>query len=336
MPELISVIVPVYNAEKTLDTCLQSIISQTYSNLEIILVNDGSFDSSLNICTWYADKDSRIKVITSINQGVSKARNLGMETASGKYFGFIDSDDWVEPQFFESLYKGITTIPNTCLSIIGVSTGKWKQYLQNLCNNERICILSYEKALDEITKSEGLRGYLCNKLFLRTNLRLNTSVSVCEDLEFTVRYLGYFQGINFTNIVVCNECAYHYIREPLINTHQYNKYGFTRYLTAFKAYESMMNNISKEYIYLHKRITLDILKLAYRLLIDWYSIPSKERNYINYEQQSIKAIQEYFDEYYFYARNEKAILWRIKFLLMKRFSPIVPKLLILKFKLFGQ
>ena len=105
--EKISVIVPVYKVEKYLHKCVDSIISQTYENLEIILVDDGSPDNCPQICDEYAKKDSRIRVIHKENEGISATRNTGIQAAQGEYIGFIDSDDYVAPQMFEKLYNAI-------------------------------------------------------------------------------------------------------------------------------------------------------------------------------------------------------------------------------------
>lgn len=105
--ELISIIVPVYKAEKYLYNCIESILNQTYSNIECILVDDGSPDHCPQICDEYAKKDKRIKVIHKTNGGQSSARNKGLEIAEGKYIGFVDSDDWIHPQMIEILYKTI-------------------------------------------------------------------------------------------------------------------------------------------------------------------------------------------------------------------------------------
>ena len=107
MNDLISVIVPVYNVEKYLERCIQSICNQTYKALEIILVNDGSTDSSGYICDQYAKADSRIKVIHKKNGGLSDARNYGIDLASGDYIAFVDSDDYVELQMYEYLLKAL-------------------------------------------------------------------------------------------------------------------------------------------------------------------------------------------------------------------------------------
>lgn len=102
---IISIIVPVYNAERGLERCVDSIICQTQQNIEIILIDDGSTDRSLDICQKYAKIDCRIKIIHQNNAGVSVTRNRGIEIARGEYIGFVDSDDWIEPSMFERLLQ---------------------------------------------------------------------------------------------------------------------------------------------------------------------------------------------------------------------------------------
>lgn len=105
--ELISIIVPIYNKEDYLPQCLDSIINQSYTNFEVLLVNDGSTDSSGIICQEYAERDSRFRYIEKENGGVSSARNLGLERSEGAYITFIDSDDWVEFNYLEVLYNAL-------------------------------------------------------------------------------------------------------------------------------------------------------------------------------------------------------------------------------------
>lgn len=105
MDNKISVIIPVYNVEKYIHECIDSVINQTYTNLEIILVDDGSTDSCASICDAYAKKDSRIRVIHKENGGLSDARNAGLEIATGKYIGYVDSDDYIAPDMYECLLK---------------------------------------------------------------------------------------------------------------------------------------------------------------------------------------------------------------------------------------
>ena len=103
MEELVSIILPIYNAEKYLERCLESIITQTYANIEIILINDGSTDNSINIIKEYAIKDSRIIIIDKENEGVSVARNIGILKARGKYICFVDADDYIEKSMIEKM-----------------------------------------------------------------------------------------------------------------------------------------------------------------------------------------------------------------------------------------
>lgn len=103
---LVSVIVPVYNVEKYLNQCLDSIVAQTWYNLDVILVDDGSTDNSGAICDEYARSDARIRVVHKKNEGLSAARNTGLDIARGEFIGFVDSDDWIEPNMFEDLYMG--------------------------------------------------------------------------------------------------------------------------------------------------------------------------------------------------------------------------------------
>ena len=108
MDKLISVIVPVYNVEKFLDKCISSIVNQTYKNLEIILIDDGSTDESVQICDKWQEKDNRVRLTHKENTGVSDTRNIGLEKTTGEYICFVDSDDYIEPDYIENLYKSLT------------------------------------------------------------------------------------------------------------------------------------------------------------------------------------------------------------------------------------
>ena len=104
----VSVVVPIYNAGKKLNRCIESIINQTFSNIEIILVNDGSTDCSLDICNKYRVKDKRIIIIDKKNEGSIKTRRRGLEASNGEFVVFVDADDWIDSRFVEILYKEIT------------------------------------------------------------------------------------------------------------------------------------------------------------------------------------------------------------------------------------
>ena len=114
----VSIIVPIYKVEKELDRCVRSLLGQTYKNIEIILINDGSPDSCPQLCEKYARKDRRIKVVHKENGGLSSARNRGLEVAEGQYISFVDGDDWVEPDFIEALINNLKR-EKADISIIG-------------------------------------------------------------------------------------------------------------------------------------------------------------------------------------------------------------------------
>lgn len=142
---MLSVIIPIYNVEKYLTKCIESVINQTYKNIEIILVNDGSTDNSKAIIDKYSSIDSRIKVINKKNGGLSDARNVGIELAKGEYITFLDSDDWIELNMYEKLYK---YIKQENADIVQCSYQKvYDEEVNNQKNKEEVNIMSGEKSL---------------------------------------------------------------------------------------------------------------------------------------------------------------------------------------------
>ena len=158
--EKISVIIPVYNVEKYLKRCLDSVINQTYKNLEIILVDDGSTDNSGKICDEYAKNDKRIIVIHKENGGVSVARNIGLDICTGDYVNFIDSDDWIDLKFFKKLYDNLLKSHADISCCDYIRTEKYKNLKKEFLNymdyyGENILEVYLEK---ELTSP-------CNKLY---------------------------------------------------------------------------------------------------------------------------------------------------------------------------
>lgn len=165
MKDLISIIVPVYKVEKYLENCILSLLNQTYENIEIILIDDGSPDNSGKICDEYAEKDERIKVIHGENAGVSVARNIGIENASGQYLAFIDSDDYVEKTMIERLY---TLIKNneaaiSACNVIKFIEGEELKTNENLEEKTKFC--SVEDAIVLTILDDNFGNFVCNKLF---------------------------------------------------------------------------------------------------------------------------------------------------------------------------
>ena len=159
---LISVVVPVYKVEKYLKKCVDSIIAQTYKNIEIILVDDGSPDSCPAICDEYAEKDSRVKVVHRQNGGLSAARNSGIKIASGKYISFIDSDDFIQPVYIEQLYL-TAEASGSSLSVASYSHEEDKLDAQL---KTEFKVYSDEEALKEILIERDFFTSACDKLYL--------------------------------------------------------------------------------------------------------------------------------------------------------------------------
>lgn len=167
---LISVIVPVYKVDKYLDRCIESIVGQTYSSLEIILVDDGSPDQSPAMCDDWAKKDNRIRVLHKKNGGLSDARNVGLAAATGELIGFIDSDDWIEKSFFECLYQAmIETGADVaeCATAYDTEDGT----LIRIRKEAPASLLERKETLRRLILEDGVYQTVWNKLYRREIVR---------------------------------------------------------------------------------------------------------------------------------------------------------------------
>ena len=189
----ISIIVPVYNVEKYVEKCIQSLINQSYKNIEIILVDDGSNDRSNKIIDEYAKVDSRILTIHQKNKGVSAARNAGLKVATGEYVGFVDPDDYVDYQMYETMLKKIE-LNMRDLAVCGFSK------VTELSDKEEIFeikdeLLSPKKCVEDLFDFRGgyaIKPSVWNKLFRRDkigDLKFDENIGISEDLKFVVQYI---------------------------------------------------------------------------------------------------------------------------------------------------
>ena len=152
----ISVIIPVYKVEEYISRCIKSVVDQTYSNLEIILVDDGSPDNCPAICDKWAEKDSRIKVIHKKNGGLSDARNAGMQIASGEFIGFVDSDDWISKEMYQLLYENMKENESD-ISACGVKL-VWEDGAESRSlTSAGIQILNTQEAMEAIIRESKLK-----------------------------------------------------------------------------------------------------------------------------------------------------------------------------------
>lgn len=186
---LLSVIIPVYNVEEYLVKCVDSILGQTYRSLEVILVNDGSKDGSGRICDDFAAKDPRVKVIHQENGGLSRARNAGIEAATGEYITFVDSDDWIEADAYEHLLSLIEKyqVKLVCGGNFDVDGGTGEKKL-GLCPKKEE-VLTAEEFVGRMLLWDGFDSSACDKIYHRSlleNFRYPEG-KVCEDVAITYK-----------------------------------------------------------------------------------------------------------------------------------------------------
>lgn len=240
--ELLSIIVPVYNAEEFLDRCIESILSQTYKSLDIIVVDDGSSDDSGKICDEYAEKDMRVRVIHKQNGGVSSARNIGIEAARGEYICFVDSDDYLERDYLEVLLETKRKYPDFDNIWCGFYT------VRDYYKNKKETVVAEKDKNYSFYNLSGIMD-LCekwlvqmpwNKLFETKKVKENNilfppELSLGEDYIFNLRYLDCTNG----KIVVINKPLYDYLRDGKESLD--NKY----YANLLEIYRRLNSEIEK-------------------------------------------------------------------------------------------
>lgn len=308
----ISVIIPVYNAEKYLRKCLNSILNQTYTKLEIILVNDGSKDSSLSICYEYKKKDDRIKIINNDNHGVSYSRNCGISISTGEYIMFIDADDYIENNFIEKLIT--CNEYETYDLFISCYTDF---YDENIFKEQKLIdenILTFDLKKDYLNIVKYLRTpwgkiYKLN-IIKENNIRFPEDYITAEDQIFNFIYLKYINKYRFLN-----ECLYFYRHE--------NKDS----LSSSKSYEAFISNIKKLKF---EKVFLDEMNMENKEkimgddaveLISGYIFLSNENmfNYFNYKKR-LKLIKSILENKYNATNNKKNLI--LKFLKYNIIFPI--------------
>ena len=220
---LISIIVPIYNSEDQLGRCVDSLINQTYRNLEIILIDDGSKDSSWAICQEYEKKDSRVKSFHKQNGGVSSARNLGMELACGEYIGFLDSDDYVAPE----LYSDMVDILNTNGNLDGIRyqlRSVSGDKLGESTSSKHPGLISLEDkqyALKLILVDHEFPSVACF-MFRKASIKrsFNEKVNIAEDYLFLMHFI-----MGAEKVFITNNTYYYYIYNETSIMHSYTDLG---------------------------------------------------------------------------------------------------------------
>ena len=226
--KLVSIVVAVYNAEKTLKKCVDSLLLQTYGNIEIILVNDCSTDSSMSICRQYCcDNDNVHLICNDSNSGVSFTRNVGIKNASGDYICFVDSDDYAEPNYIELLCnyaEKYNTVP-ICGFVYHNEFEHQKPYTYAWSGGNELVSLGEASRLNQ----DLYLTALWNTMFVRSlivdnNIKFDTSLSIGEDLRFSV---DYFLANHIEKVYVFTDALYHYTKlndDSLMSNYAENGY----------------------------------------------------------------------------------------------------------------
>ena len=246
---MISVIVPVYNTEKYLDRCIQSILSQTYIDFELLLINDGSTDSSGVICDKYAEQDSRVRVFHKENGGVSSARNIGLDNANGDWIAFVDSDDWVYPCWLENY--DITNNSTYDLICQGVECSKGLS-INDPCKSYSFDFAGTVKDGLLLLYKYHIVGYLFIKLFKKNviekyKIRFDERLKFKEDEVFVLNYMMHCE-----KMLSSNKVGYYYYVPDWDKKYikEYKEYTQTKtsYEICNKIFNCEMNILTTEYI----------------------------------------------------------------------------------------
>ena len=293
--ELISVIIPVYNVKKYLSKSIDSILNQTYKNLQILLIDDGSSDGSGEICDIYKEKDERIKVIHKTNGGVSSARNAGLKEAKGTYIYFMDSDDYVENDLIEKLYGLLisSNADSVCVNYYKVDENgvilNEKEYTNEMT------ILNKKEVYKIVIESSSFSGFLWNKLYknsLVKGIYFNDKIHYREDLLFNCKY---FQKANKIVYFDHPYCYYLQREGSVLNTKKFNK----KMLSHIDVMEELINIYNIECPEKTIELKYEILKICYNLK---YRMKISNLDDEDYNKKIDITIKKYYDST---IKNEK-------------------------------
>lgn len=290
--KLISVIVPVYNTRNELGRCLNSIVSQTYRNLEILCIDDGSTDGSEKIVDEFAVKDNRIKVVHKINGGESSARNVGLKMSKGQYIAFCDCDDWIEETMFETLARVLTD------ENVDLAAARWYKdyptFSEDIINELPVKenIFGRDELLKYLYMRDSYRGfaYMWNKLYKREILKDKKGKLILFDetlqLGGDVLYLAEI-ALNVQRAKYVDKAFYHYIQREKSGCHTKD---VQKLRDALRAYELVIAKFEQE------RISSEIIDYVKRFLA-YHSSNAVEIAIAQKEETAKKEFQSFMMKY---------------------------------------
>ena len=261
---MVSMIVPVYNSEKTLSRCIDSILNQTYRDFELILLNDGSTDTSGEICDAYAKRDSRVRVVHKENTGVSDTRNRGIDLARGEYLQFLDSDDWITPDATALFVR--TATEQQCDMVISQFYRVIGEHVSQKGAIDEDGLMDRSTYANHMMQkpADFYYGVLWNKFYKRSiitehRLRMDQSICWCEDFMFNLEYVRHTQTIYAMKVPV-----YYYVKTKgsLVSQGMSMKKMIRMKRTVFACYNDFYKDVFDEAEYEKRRIQI------YRFLIE--------------------------------------------------------------------
>ncbi len=312
---LITVIVPVFNTQKHLSKCIDSIINQSYQNLQILLINDGSTDNSPAICDAYAERDSRIRVIHKENKGVSSARNLGIEISTGDYISFIDSDDWLEPGAYEHLVGCIFEHKVGAVIFeyfVDYESGKSVHKAYNQLNGFMDRVKAIETTISPVNR------FAWSKIYARElieNVRFDQNIHIGEDTLFACNALGNAQSAYYTS-----KPLYHHVQSEVSATRcAFNKKRFT----GIEAYQRLLQLCQSNYPKI-----IDVALSAYISLVISTIVELYDARDFPDSRKIISSLNSKIRNHFYTVLHSKNILLRVKVrFLLCCISPWLPYVL---------
>lgn len=288
MEELITVMIPAYNAEKYIARCVESLCMQTYKNIEILIVNDGSKDSTGTICLELEKKDARVRLVNQENGGEGAARNTGLREAKGRYLCFVDADDYVKPEFVELLYGNLKK-HEAGLSICGFTELKEATVLNETKGKKQL--LSQEQAMEMLLREDAFKGYVWNKIFdmniiRKYQLQFDVTLAVWTDVLFVFQYMCHIEQVVFDPTPV-----YYYIYLETSVSHGANHVvAVDKSYSAIRAQEQMITDIPKEYEGVQKQMAVRFVQNALAVIrnIGYSGDSKKYKEYLVNCQRYIK------------------------------------------------
>ena len=278
---LISILIPVYNTEKYIRRCIESAMCQSYDNLEIVVVDDGSKDSSLSIIQELANKDKRIKEYSKTNEkNIAKTRNYLLERVNGKYFTFLDSDDYLNKNHILNLYNNMVKYDSD-ISVCGyfINFFRWKRFSLGIRNGS----MNKDDLLGNVIITTKFNVSLWNKLFkseLASDLRFDETIKTGEDIIFCYNYLKMSNKLSYTK-----KKSYNYYLRPGSEIHQKFSDKHVSYIDGL--YELMMNEENE----LYKSVLKAVISISSAFLV----FKMKRAHYDN--QEMIDKCKKYAKEY---------------------------------------